>query len=1215
MASSDSDSDMESRQKKIEKMVAAHQDSSGDDDNKMNIFKKRLVVDSSDESDNRMKKPSKSMSMPKTSASKIGLESSDDDYSLSKVKNELERKSPKKPMYTDSDSDMEDNKYNKSSAVAVLVKNQKKKAREVKDLVSSSSESEKDISSAVQRLEKMEKERKASTANDRKSSSNSRKKNSASSSRPKTSSGSRSIQGIKLEPVSSDSEEDTKPQIKSKPVTVDEKVDSKKIDKSKISNELKTDKDTTKIKTEKPELDEKKPKKHHSNSSRSKDKEKDKDLGEKMAKIFGTSSEDESTVRASKPPTPITTTSKPPMSSLNKNTKVAKLKVEHAFSDSNSDMDISNSMRETLSKTEKMLDSPKTDKPMPDSPALMSDSDDNELSRPPTPTFKTKNPEVVPAVVVTAEPQPETKEPKETPTEKLESKESKESKPKKEKSRHHSGGSKERKPSRDDLFNFSEDPAMAEVKKKKKKEKEKDRSRRSSAHERQKESESLFDSLLTVNVDLPARTGSKKSPGSLKSPGGVLLKSPGGSMLKSPVAALRSPGLSKSPSSSKSPVESQKSPISHRSPMISPGAKPTYLLAHAFDKSSRDAEKIHRAQELSMKDQDRSHKEKEKQSKVVEKAPKEVKTAAKENSGSMLVKEVAKEKSNSESSQQEVSLAVKEISRDKQESELNIQPKERLNEMSINKSKSLDGSSKTNVVKMEKEMTHQSKKENSISEDDLKVAAPIQKPSPKEEIKKEIAKASPKEESKKEPSKPSTKEEPKVEVSKLLSKEESRKETKDAAKESKTISSFKAAQEMVSTQKDISCLATPITVDINLKQKPEKEKISKESPKEKQCHDVQPDKKVLETSGMKDHESETSQKCLQTPSESVNQDIDTKKEEPSESGRNLAQPSLVDDKLVEKIAESTEAPNLSTSSIESMKPSNDSIESPKSPNKSIDEKIENTSVLDQEPHSESDKEQVKDDNLLPIQGSDSKVSPQLCSPGYASFASETRFEAASSPTPSSDLDEDRLVIPDVIAEETDEEDKSSKEDVSSETVANKSTDAITPVRKSTDSEESEPEKVITEMVSSAIGSEPINPETNVKTLDIVKQSEASAEEQMKNQQEQLEKSIASITGEMDPVKPLTIVTELDQNIPPVIEELLPEPEPVNKRTVISQEETESAVNALLGESFDSFETEELALQVPPTVEVMDEEENIVAVDDEAASAVAGLGFEMSPDNM
>merc|ERR1712051_796471 len=95
-----------------------------DGDNKMNIFKKRLVVDSSDESDNRLKKQNK-ICKPKKSASKIGLESSDDDYNLSKVKSDLDRPSSKKPVYTDSDSDMEENKYNKSSAVAAAFKGQK----------------------------------------------------------------------------------------------------------------------------------------------------------------------------------------------------------------------------------------------------------------------------------------------------------------------------------------------------------------------------------------------------------------------------------------------------------------------------------------------------------------------------------------------------------------------------------------------------------------------------------------------------------------------------------------------------------------------------------------------------------------------------------------------------------------------------------------------------------------------------------------------------------------------------------------------------------------------------------------------------------------------------------------------------------------------------------------------------------------------------------
>merc|ERR1719427_160983 len=68
-------------------------------------------------------------------------------------------------------------------------------------------------------------------------------------------------------------------------------------------------------------------------------------------------------------------------------------------------------------------------------------------------------------------------------------------------------------------------------------------------------------------------------------------KSPGGSTIKSP-------GSGKSPGKSSTPTVS---PGSHRSPMISPGGKPTYLLAHMHDKAaSREAEKIHRAQEREM---------------------------------------------------------------------------------------------------------------------------------------------------------------------------------------------------------------------------------------------------------------------------------------------------------------------------------------------------------------------------------------------------------------------------------------------------------------------------------------------------------------------------------------------------------------------------------------------------------------------------------------
>merc|ERR1712083_1212624 len=108
--------------------------------------------------------------------------------------------------------------------------------------------------------------------------------------------------------------------------------------------------------------------------------------------------------------------------------------------------------------------------------------------------------------------------------------------------------------------------------------KELERNRRLSAHDRQKESENLFDSLLTVNVDLPAKPTSWKSPGgSLKSPNKV------------------SPGSARTPNSG--------SPGTQRSPLVSPGGKPTYLLAHMFgggDRSAREAEKIHRAQEREM---------------------------------------------------------------------------------------------------------------------------------------------------------------------------------------------------------------------------------------------------------------------------------------------------------------------------------------------------------------------------------------------------------------------------------------------------------------------------------------------------------------------------------------------------------------------------------------------------------------------------------------
>merc|ERR1719278_2319332 len=72
-----------------------------------------------------------------------------------------------------------------------------------------------------------------------------------------------------------------------------------------------------------------------------------------------------------------------------------------------------------------------------------------------------------------------------------------------------------------------------------------------------------------------------------------------------------------------------------------------------------------------------------------------------------------------------------------------------------------------------------------------------------------------------------------------------------------------------------------------------------------------------------------------------------------------------------------------------------------------------------------------------------------------------------------------------------------------------------------------------------------------------------------------------------------------------------------KRTVISQEETENAINALLGESFESFEPEPepvepepAAARVAESIEPTGDDEAAAAVaglaDDEAASAVLGL---------
>ena len=299
-------------------------------------------------------------------------------------------------------------------------------------------------------------------------------------------------QEVKNEPVSSEDEGET---ILGRPILGAEDLAIKK--------EMKTE-DGTEQKLLKKKIHVKKEKKR---DKETKEFSKEKSLlGQKlkMAKIFGTSSEDEGNCRNSKPPTPNTSVGKTSLPKVV--SKKQKLRVEHVYSDS---------------ETEKRQDSP----------ALMSDSDDDVPSRPPTPSLPT------PTKTDIAKPAPPT--PKEATSAKAEESASDESltKPK-------TPGKEEVKT----VFNESSEEEQ-ETKK------DYERNRRLSAHDRQKESENLFDSLLTVNVDLPSKSSSWKSPGgSLKSPS---VKSPGKSSV--------SPGSG-----------------SHKSPLISPGGKPTYLLAHMF---------------------------------------------------------------------------------------------------------------------------------------------------------------------------------------------------------------------------------------------------------------------------------------------------------------------------------------------------------------------------------------------------------------------------------------------------------------------------------------------------------------------------------------------------------------------------------------------------------------------------------------------------------
>merc|ERR1712130_661596 len=345
-------------------------------------------------------------------------------------------------------------------------------------------------------------------------------------------------QEVKNEPVSSDGE--TEP---SYPVA--------NADFASVKKEIKLE-DGAEQKVHKKKAHHVKKEKKRERESKEVGKEKSL-LGQKlkMAKIFGTSSEDEGNSRNSKPPTPNTSGGKTlaAKSTSKSSSKTHMTRMEKVSFSDNSD-------------AEKRLDSP----------ALMSDSDDDVPSRPPTPTF--------PAAKTGAKTQEQTKA-----KEQVEVKEV-------VKNEEAQINKDEVKPT---LTNESSEDELLPKEAKYETKKELERNRRLSAHDRQKESENLFDSLLTVNVDLPAKSTSWKSPGgSLKSPN-----------VKSPNKV--SPGSARTPNSG--------SPGSHRSPLVSPGGKPTYLLAHMFgaggDRSAREAEKIHRAQEREMhkKGSDRISKE------------------------------------------------------------------------------------------------------------------------------------------------------------------------------------------------------------------------------------------------------------------------------------------------------------------------------------------------------------------------------------------------------------------------------------------------------------------------------------------------------------------------------------------------------------------------------------------------------------------------------
>ena len=203
-----------------------------------------------------------------------------------------------------------------------------------------------------------------------------------------------------------------------------------------------------------------------------------------------------------------------------------------------------------------------------------------------------------------------------------------------------------------------------------------------------------------------------------------------------------------------------------------------------------------------------------------------------------------------------------------------------------------------------------------------------------------------------------------------------------------------------------------------------------------------------------------------------------------------------------------------------------------------------------------------------VQSDESSKTSSLSSPSYALFASGTEIEATSSPSPVSEYEEGCQII---LADEQDKKaDEGNNDDTDVESSFSKPA-AITR-RKLSDYEPPE-EQVILEKVTA------VDPEKPNRT------SESS-------EQEQLEKSCASITGrfpadaaESDTISlssPSYALFDEKGSLVILVDEQAWTLELLERR-VICQEEDESAVNAHLGESFESFE-EPVEAAAPPTVD-------------------------------